>query len=108
VLKKLFERQWAVQEAMMKANDFHLWSFISPHCSDDQQDSVLTSLVERGRWESVGKVLKRPGVREARRQWALEEASKRAEDLDFQYYILPHCSDDQLDSVLTSLVERKL
>jgi hypothetical protein len=101
------KRQWAVEEASKKADDWDLRSFILPHCHDDQLDSVLTTLVKRDLWQSVGKVLER-GVSDKQRQWAVEEARKKATGWNCFFYILPHCSEDQLNSVLTSLVERGL
>jgi Arc/MetJ-type ribon-helix-helix transcriptional regulator len=63
--------------------------------------------VTRGLWESVGEVLKK-GVSDTQRTWAVKEASKTASCGEFRTYILPHCIDDQLDSVLTTLVTRSL
>jgi hypothetical protein len=68
---------------------------------------VLTTLVKRGLWESVGEVLER-GVNDAKRQWAVNYASRNAEDDDFERFILPHCSDDQMDTVKTNLKARIL
>jgi hypothetical protein len=99
------QRQWAVDEASKNLHKKESAYVFAKHCHDDQLDSVLTTLVERGLWKSVDKVLKR-GVTDAKRQWAVEEAIKKANDMEFQSYILPHCSDDQLDSVLTILVKR--
>jgi hypothetical protein len=102
------KQQWAVEEASNNANDSRFTFYILPHCSDNQLDSMLTTLVERSLWKSVGKVLERSGVSDAKRQWAVEEASKKADDRKLEQYILPHCHDDQLDAVLTTLVERGL
>ena len=55
----------------------------------------------------VGEALQR-GVSDSQHQWAVEEACKRAFNGEILYYILPHCADCQLDSVLTPLVERGL
>jgi hypothetical protein len=52
-------------------------------------------------------VLKR-GVNDTQHTWAVEEASKIAEDQDFLKYILSHCTDDQLESVLPHLARRRL
>ena len=74
---------------------------------DSQLDSVLTQLVERGLWSSVGTVLQR-GVSDSQHRWAIDEACKLASDEEIRGYILLHCADDQLDSVLIPLVTRGL
>ena len=74
---------------------------------DSQVDSVLTQLVERGLWSSVGTVLQR-GVGDSQHRWAIDEACIQASDEKITAYILPRCTDDQLGSALTILVERGL
>lgn len=44
-------------------------------------------------------------MEDAQRRDAVELASRRADDVQFEY-ILPHCSDDQLGSVLNNLKAR--
>jgi Arc/MetJ-type ribon-helix-helix transcriptional regulator len=102
------QRKWAVEEASKRLTESDSADVLAQHCSDDQRDSVLTTLVTRGLWEAVGDVLKR-GVSDTQREWAVDEASKTADDDDddhFSYFILKHCSDDQLECVLTTLVTR--
>ena len=153
--------RWAIDEACRHASDDEFTDYILPHCADNQLDSVLTSLVERGMWSAVGMVLeksvsypqhgcandeasgqdiafsmlrRRPdsqldsvltklverglwssvrtvlqrGVSDSQHRWAIDEACKQASDEKITAYILLHCTDDQLDSVLTILVERGL
>ena len=99
--------RWAIDEACKQASDEENTSYILLHCADDQLDSVLTPLVERGLWRSVGTVLQR-GVSDSQHRWAIDEACKQASDEENTAYILLHCADDQLGSVLTILVERGL
>ena len=146
--------RWAIDEACKHASDDEFTDYVLPHCADNQLDSVLTPLVERGMWSavwmvlgrsvsypqhgckndeeckrvseqdnqldtvltplvekglwsSVGMVLQR-GVGDSQHRWAIDEACKQASDEEITAYILLHCADDQLDSVLTLLVERGL
>ena len=101
------QRRWAFEEACKQPSEWELTDYILPHFADNQLDSVLTPLVERGRWRAVGKVLER-GVSDSRHRWATEEAFKQATCAEITCYILRHCADNQLDSVLTPLVERGL
>ncbi|XP_070176384.1 uncharacterized protein [Littorina saxatilis] len=149
----------ALGEKADVGDDFMIVKFILPRCPVDQLDSVLTTLVQRRLWLSVGEALKRKGVSDSRRQWAVMEACKYYENL-FAYdyneisylehpytenhlcivckdighcdenctekglvalhkeldatcfhdkldFILPHAADDQLDTVLKVLVERR-
>ena len=98
---------WAIDEACKQASDEEITGYILLHCADDQLDTVLTPLVERGLWRSVGTVLQR-GVSDSKHRWATDEACKRASVEEITRYILPHCTDNQLDSVLASVVERGL
>ena len=97
----------AIQGACQRADEDKFESYILPHCSEDQIDDVLRTLVTRGLWRSVGKVLSR-AVNPARHNWVIHEACGRAEDEDIEQWILPHCTDEQLDGVLTTLVARGL
>ena len=98
---------WAIDEACKQASDEEIAGYILLHCADDQLDTVLTPLVERGLWRSVGTVLQR-GVSDSKHRWAIDQACKRASVEEITLYILPHCADNQLDSVLASVVERGL
>jgi hypothetical protein len=99
-------RRWVVKEASKNANDKEFETWVLPHCSDHQLGEMLPALLERGLWKSVGKVLERPGVNEAQRRWALNQARQKADDNSFCEYILPHYSDDQLGLVQANLMER--
>ena len=101
------QHRWAIDEACKQASDEEITGYILLHCADDQLDTVLTPLVERGLWGSVGTVLQR-GVSDSKHRWVIDEACKRASVEEITRYILPHCADNQLDSVLASLVERGL
>ena len=98
---------WAIVEACKHASDEEIIGNILPHCADNQLDYVLASLVERGLWICVGTVLER-GVSDSQHRWLINESCKHASDDDISYYILLHCAGSQLDSVLTPLVERGL
>ena len=101
------QHRWAIDEACKQASDKQIRGYILLHCTDDQLDSVLIPLVERGLWRSVGTALQR-GVSDLQHRWAIDEACKQASDKQIRGYILLHCADDQLDSVLIPLVERGL
>ena len=101
------QHRWAIDEACKQASDEEITAYILLHCADDQLDTVLTPLVERGLWRSVGTVLQR-GVSDSKHRWAIDEACKHASVEEITRYILPHCADNQLDSVLVSVVERGL
>ena len=101
------KHRWAVHEACQHANDEDIKLYILPHCTDDQPDDVLTTLVTRGLWVNVDRVLHR-AVSPAKHRWAVHEACQHANDEDIKLYILPHCTDDQLDDVVTTLVIRGL
>ena len=98
--------KWVVEQA---ANSADGWTFaicILPWCADHHLDSVLTYMVTRGLWETVGKVLQRC-VSNERRRWAVEEAMKNVEDREASLYVLPHCSNDQLDCVMRLLAAKQ-
>ena len=101
------QHRWALHEACQTAGDAEFELFIAPHCADDQLGDVLTTLVTRGLWNSVSSVLER-GVSPTERSWAIHEACQLGEDEVVSECILPHCADDQLSDVLTTLVTRRL
>ena len=101
------QRMWVVNETSALCHD--LWSLrlIVEHCDDDMLEILVRHMVTRGMWSVVGEALQR-GVSDSQHRWAVDEACKRAFKGEILYYILPHCADSQLDSVLTLLVERGL
>ena len=101
------QHRWAIDEACKQASDEEITAYILLHCADDQLDTVLTPLVERGLWRSVGTVLQR-GVSDSKHRWSIDDACKNASVEEITRYILPHCAVNQLDSVLVSVVERGL
>jgi hypothetical protein len=64
------------------------YEFLS-HCNTKQRDRVCAVAIEKEWWEVACMVLK-VGVSETRHLWAVEEASKKADDWQFIKYILPH------------------
>ena len=101
------KHKWAIEEACKHASEKTIIDYILSHCADNQIDSALKQMVDRGLWKAVGIVLQR-GVTLSKRKWAIDEACKHAPDDKFTDYMVPHCDDSQLDFVLTSLVERGL
>jgi flavin-binding protein dodecin len=101
------QQKWAIEEASKRAEETDFNSYILPHCTGDQLESALTHLVGRRLCKSVSLLLER-GVSDTQHRWAVEEASKKAEESDFNRCILPHCTSDQLESMLTHLVSRRL
>ena len=105
------QRLWALQQASerISPDDVHL--LFTPKalrgCESFELESVLNTLVERGLWEAVGEILKR-GVKDSQHSWAVQEAGKRADDIEFTDFILRRCADVHLVSVLPTLVERGL
>jgi hypothetical protein len=80
---------------------------ILPACSDGELKSMFTWLIDGGWWEYVGKVLQTV-TNAAQRRHVVEQAADRADDSDIIQYILPHCSEEELKSVLPELVSRGL
>jgi hypothetical protein len=78
-----------------------------PYCPPDNLEHVLATLVQRGRWVSVGKVLER-GVGQSAFEAAVSDASLHAEDYEFSHNILPHCSHELQLKVLETLAQRRL
>ena len=101
------QHSWAVQEYCQQVEDEHAMQWVFPHCTGDVLGIVLEKLVARGWWMSVDKLLGR-GVSPTQHRWALHEACQKADDAEFVLFIAPHCADDQLDDVLTTLVTRRL
>ena len=101
------QRRRLIEFACECASDEDIIQSILPHCDDDLLESILTTLVTRGLWRSVDRVLKR-GVGATLHRWALCEACRQAEDRDIVMYILQHFVDDQLNEVWTTLVTRGL
>ena len=101
------QHRWAIDEACKQASDEEITAYILPHCADNQLDSVLTILVERGLWNSIGRMLER-GVSDSQHGWAIDEACKHASEKEIIDCILLHCANNHLDSVLTILVKRGL
>ena len=99
--------RWAIGEACQRASEEDVIKYILPNCADNQLDSALTPLVKRGLWKAVGTVLRR-GVSDSQHRWTIDKACELAAEDTITHYILPHCADNQLDSVLTLLVERGL
>ena len=100
--------RWATDEECKHASHEEIINYTLSLATDNQLDSVLTPLVERGLWEAVAMVLRR-GVSDPQRRWAIDEACKRASHEEIiNFNILSFASDNQLDSVLTPLVERGL
>ena len=98
-------RRRAVDETSKLCDDPVSLRFLVTHCDDDVRNIAVNNMVTRGRWSVVGEALRR-GVSHSQCRWAIDEACKHASDDEFTDYILPHCADSQIDSVLTSLVER--
>jgi hypothetical protein len=90
-----------------RGGDWPLRMHILPYCSQEYLRSKLSQFVSRGLWMSVGLVLK-TGVTDTQLWSAVEEASKRAKQLDFIQCIVPHCTGAHLDSLLMHLVRRHL
>nr|KAG5686329.1 hypothetical protein BaRGS_021712 [Batillaria attramentaria] len=91
------KRAWAVEEARTNADDSHLEAILL-HCTDDQLGLVFDTAVCRQLWSVIGQLSLRP-VDNIRLAWAVKEAVQHADDFHLAV-ILPHCPDDQLDSVL--------
>ncbi|KAL8591241.1 hypothetical protein ACOMHN_017565 [Nucella lapillus] len=76
-----------VETASQHASEDELFQLV-PHCEQGELNTVFVLSVMRGFWRLVGSFLEQ-GVTEDRRQWALEEASRRADYHDLKEYILP-------------------
>ncbi|KAL8564121.1 hypothetical protein ACOMHN_035726 [Nucella lapillus] len=101
------QHRWAVEQAIEGASGDDLVHCILPQCRDEGRQHILSHLVSRGQWNTVGKVLER-GVSSAQHRWVVEQASESAGDENFLHFILPHCQDDELHHVLSSVVSKGL
>ncbi|KAL8590832.1 hypothetical protein ACOMHN_052183 [Nucella lapillus] len=97
----------AVEQARKDAGDDDFVRYILPQCHEDEREEVMTHLVSRGLWRSVGQVLER-GVSTAQHRWVVEQASEHAGDHNFADYIVPQCHEEELEEVMTHLVSRDL
>jgi hypothetical protein len=101
------QHAWVVEEASKTVEEEVFINHILHHCTGDQLNTVLLHLVDRRMWESVGLVLNR-GVSDAQHMWAVEEASKTAEEWQVIEHILPSATIAQLESALSHLVVRHM
>jgi hypothetical protein len=76
------------------------------HCSNSVRgcESLLSTMISRGFWSGVAKMLET--VTEQERRQAVEEASKRDVAEHFMKHIFSYCCSDQLDNILQTFVER--
>lgn len=100
-------RRMAVAEGLKHADLANIVGII-PHCTDDQLDMVLTEVVNRCLWICVPSLLSRSEVTEITRRWVVGEARKNASSNDHFLKIVPFCTDDQVDSIVTGAVSRNL
>ncbi|XP_076454951.1 uncharacterized protein LOC143289747 [Babylonia areolata] len=100
-------RRWALEQAARRAGHGDLVLFVLPGCHGQELELVMSCLVSRGLWMSVGKVLEQ-GVTVTQHRWALEQAIRHAGDDDFVSYIVPECHGEELELVITHLMSRGL
>ncbi|KAL8570162.1 hypothetical protein ACOMHN_030958 [Nucella lapillus] len=100
------QHRWAVEQASKHADDDDFAQYIFPQCLDKELEGVMTHLVSRGLWRSVGKVLER-GVSSTQHRWAVEQAFKLADDDSFDCFVLCHCSNDDIVNVLLHLAANR-
>ncbi|KAL8598207.1 hypothetical protein ACOMHN_043278 [Nucella lapillus] len=99
---------WAVEEAAAGfANTEEFVKYVLPHCLDEELGHALRYLVSERLWRHVDITLGR-GTCSAQHRWVIEQASERADEEDFGDYILHHCSQEDLEQVLTRMVARGL
>jgi putative component of membrane protein insertase Oxa1/YidC/SpoIIIJ protein YidD len=102
------QHRWAIGETSRTADDEDFRDHILPYCSRDHLEYVVKSLVIRGRWLSVVRILER-GISNTEHSWVIHEASLLlADDLKFTSFILPHCRAQERDYVLRQLVPRNM
>jgi hypothetical protein len=102
------QRKWVVEEALKDTDDGYIENFL-PMSRDGQLDSVVTILIARRRWKSVGQVLKRLAASvEAGEQQCKDKTSKIIQNIiyycphtDYLTYILPFLADAHVDSQLS-------
>ncbi|KAK7091754.1 hypothetical protein V1264_009397 [Littorina saxatilis] len=97
------QRKWVLKKAVERADDWAVQEFIAEHPADSPP-SLLSKLVRRALWGSVGVALRCCVVGEAERRWVIGRASRDVNCHCFSSGILPHCEDGQLDSVARTLV----
>lgn len=99
------QQKWILQQATERADDYDV-SRILPICAQDHLGSVLTVCVDRGLWHGISVLLKRR-VADNRLRDVVKEASIRADGSGLQ--LISHfIPEDQLVSVFTELIRRKL
>ena len=103
----LTQRRWAIEKGSMLATDDVFRNLLLKYCDHDQLESVLAKAVVRGMWYTVVAIVER-GVSDRQSRRALHEACKGAIEHCLLQRILSLCSSDMLDSVLTTLVTRRL
>ena len=103
----LAQHRWAIEKGSMLATDEVFRTLLLKYCDHDQLKSVLAQAVVRGMWYTVAAIVE-PGVSDRQSRWALYEACKGASEHCLLRRILPLCSSHMLDSVLTTLVTRRL
>ncbi|KAL8591492.1 hypothetical protein ACOMHN_000507 [Nucella lapillus] len=132
------QHQWALEEALKKAEEQAFATSMLHHCSeqdlekvlrqmvskglweplDSETDSgvrtsttlhhVLSQIVSKGFWEAVSHFVQR-AIDSQHHRWAMEEGSKYAgEENDVDLYITPQCCLEELESILPTLVSRGL
>jgi L-rhamnose mutarotase len=95
------QRARTIEDAFDKGSHQDLDHYILPHYSTEQLDRILATATGQGWWWLVDNVLELGGSEEQRAR-TIEEACDRANDSDLEHYILPHCSTEQLDRILTT------
>jgi predicted RNA-binding protein YlxR (DUF448 family) len=92
-------------QACKTADEETLCSLLD-HCSSSVCgcESLLSTMISRGFWSGVAKMLET--VTEQERRQATEEACKGDVTEHFMKHILSYCCSDQLDNILHTFVER--
>ncbi|KAL8570163.1 hypothetical protein ACOMHN_030959 [Nucella lapillus] len=123
------QHRWAVEQANKHADEDDFVEYILPQCYDQELKGVMTQLMSRGLWWSLGEVLERGevmthlmsrdmcgsvgkvlerGVSATQHRWAVEQACKRADEEQFANYILRWCREEELELVSTHMASRGL
>ncbi|XP_070200806.1 uncharacterized protein [Littorina saxatilis] len=98
-------RRLAIEKACQVAGENELVVYILPACSTVETACVLAQVVARGLWRAVGEMLQR-GFSDTLYIWTLQESFKQAKSELVRNHILPHCTRDYLNRLMSYLISK--
>ncbi|KAL8568624.1 hypothetical protein ACOMHN_063696 [Nucella lapillus] len=92
------------QQVLQHADNDAFVNYVMTGCLPEETEQALRHLVNWSLWGQISFLLAR--VSEKQRQWAIEQASQTAGERDFVENVLYHCSDQDLELVVTNMAAR--